>query len=216
MKIACVGYRNWALEIYDRLATNEVHEFLIFRSREEFDESKLRGFSPNLILFYGWSWIVKEQLLADFRCLMLHPSPLPKYRGGSPIQNQIIRDKTHSKITIFVMNSKLDAGDIVAQDELSLEGSIDEIFVRITNIGYQLTSEILMNGVKRRPQDEDEATYFSRRTPAESEITIEELMSKPASYLYNKIRMLQDPYPNPYIRTVDRKKLFIKICEIGE
>ena len=24
---------------------------------------------------------------------MLHPSPLPKFRGGSPIQNQIIRGK---------------------------------------------------------------------------------------------------------------------------
>ena len=44
---------------------------------------------PDIVLFYGWSWKVSEKLINKFDCLMLHPSPLPKYRGGSPIQNQI-------------------------------------------------------------------------------------------------------------------------------
>ena len=33
---------------------------------------------------------------------------------------------------------------------------------------------------------------YSRRKPNESEITFEEIRSKSAYYLYNKIRMLQD------------------------
>ena len=51
---------------------------------------------------------------------MLHPSPLPKYRGGSPIQNQIIRGVVDSMVTIFVMNDKIDAGDIIAQSPFLL------------------------------------------------------------------------------------------------
>ena len=36
-----------------------------------------------------------------------------------------------------------------------------------------------------------------------------ELQNSSAEYLNNKIRMLNDPYPNAYIKTADGKKLFI-------
>ena len=45
---------------------------------------------------------------------------------------------------------------------------------------------------------------------SKSEITLKELRTKSGLFLINKIRMLQDPYPNPYIRTKDNKKLIIK------
>ena len=35
-----------------------------------------------------------------------------------------------------------------------------------------------------------------------------------SEYLYNKIRMLSDPYPNAYIVTSDQKRLIIKKVEI--
>ena len=59
---------------------------------------------------------------------MLHPSPLPKYRGGSPIQNQIIDGKLHSAVTIFLMDNGIDTGPIAEQKYLSLEGTIEKIF----------------------------------------------------------------------------------------
>ena len=51
---------------------------------------------------------------------------------------------------------------------------------------------------------------YKRIKPKNSEITLEELKNKNGIYLINKIRMLQNPYPNPYIRTKDNKKLVIK------
>ena len=45
--------------------------------------------------------------------------------------------------------------------------------------------------------------------PRESEITLAELKNESLKYIYNKIRMLDDPYPNAYIKLKD-KKLFIK------
>ncbi len=77
MRIACVGYREWALNIYDALANSTDHTYLIFRSKLQYNEDALRDFKPDLVLFYGWSWFVTETLLSDFTCLMLHPSPLP-------------------------------------------------------------------------------------------------------------------------------------------
>ena len=90
MRLACVGYRKWALNIYDSLANSLDHNFFIIRSKEQFNAEAIFDFNPDLILFYGWSWLVDIKIINKFNCLMLHPSPLPKYRGGSPIQNQII------------------------------------------------------------------------------------------------------------------------------
>lgn len=214
MRIACVGYRNWALNIYDRLAANTDHTFLIFRSKAQFNTEALSDFKPDLVLFYGWSWLVPTDLLECHTCLMLHPSPLPRYRGGSPIQNQIIAGETYSKVTLFIMTDALDAGDLVGQIDLSLIGTIDEIFKRIEDAGVELTRHIFENGLQREQQDHSVATFCKRRKASESEITTEELATKPAQYLYNKIRMLADPYPNAYIIAADGKKLMITAAHI--
>jgi methionyl-tRNA formyltransferase len=216
MRIACVTYRDWALKIYDNLVENFDHTFLIIRSRAQYSELALRDFKPDIILFYGWSWIIEKSLLNDFKCMMLHPSPLPKYRGGSPIQNQIISGETISMVTIFKMNELLDGGEIYFQKEYSLEGSIDDIFNRISKIGTELTFRLLNENTIPFAQNNEEATVYKRRKPSESEITIEELQNQSGIYLYNKIRMLGDPYPNAYIKTKDGQRLYIKNVKLGE
>lgn len=209
MKIAAVSYRDWALEIYDRLSDETGEEFLIIRSKEEFSFEQLEDFEPDLVLFYGWSWIIPETFLNRFQCIMLHPSPLPKYRGGSPLQNQIINGETESAVTLFVMDQGMDTGPILAQKEFSLGGNLSEVFGRIKEIGVELTKKVLIEGLRPVEQDHSRATVWKRRTPDESEITLEELTSKPARYLHNKIRMLQDPYPNAFIRTSCGRKLYL-------
>ena len=210
MKICCVGYRDWAITIYNQL-DNCGFDTLIMK---EYDEQKIREYNPTYILFYGWSDIIDEKIINDFECIMLHPSPLPKYRGGSPIQNQIIRGKKDSAVTLFIMDEGIDTGDIIAQEYLSLEGNLNDIFQRITKIGFKLTKDILDNGFERRKQNESESSYYLRRHPSESEISIDELEALDGEYLHNKIRMLQDPYPNAFIRTADGKKLKIKLTEL--
>lgn len=214
MRIVAISYRDWALEIYDRLARNTHHAVLIIRKREQYDEDAVIAFNPDLILFYGWSWIVSDALLEQFTCLMLHPSPLPKYRGGSPIQNQIIRGETESAVTIFKMSAELDAGDIVRQKPISFEGRMSDIFARLTETGYQLTLDLIDHGCTFTPQDHSLATSYKRRKPSDSEITIRDLQEEPGDYLYNKIRMLEDPYPNAFIRTCDGRRLLIKQAEL--
>lgn len=214
MKVACVGYRDWALSIYSRLEEATEHAFIHISSKDDYDLGKIEIFEPDIVLFYGWSWYVEESLLEKYTCLMLHPSPLPRYRGGSPLQNQIIAGETVSKVSIFIMNGEMDSGPIVAQEELDLTGNLADIFQRIENIGFALTIDLLENGLNPVPQDDSAATYCVRRKPSESELTIDELQNSPAVYLHNKIRMLQDPYPNAFIKTRDGKKLIIKSAEI--
>lgn len=216
MRIVCVSYRKWALKIYDAIAQDTDHTVLIIRSKKQYNEQYIKDFNPDLILYYGWSWLVSDGMINKYKCIMLHPSPLPKYRGGSPIQNQIINGEKKSAVTLFLMDSGMDSGDIIYQKELCLEGHLAEIFKRITSIGIELTQKLLSGNYTLTNQKEEEMTVFKRRKPQESEITIDELRTKPAEYLFNKIRMLEDPYPNAFFKTIDNKKLLIKMAEISD
>lgn len=218
MNIACITYRNWAIDIYDKIheVYRDEHNFLIWREKDSFNADALKEFKPDLILWYGWSWIVEDVFVNEYESIMLHPTPLPKYRGGSPIQNQIIRGEKLGAVSLFRMNGELDKGDIYQQLPLSLNGTLDDIFRRISNLGFAATCNIIEKNYKLTQQDHTKSSYFKRRSPKDSEITIEELESKTSEYLYNKVRMLADPYPNAYIKTVDGKKLIIKEVLIRE
>lgn len=211
MNIACITYRNWAIDIYEKI--NEVyknqHNFLILKTKNEFDADKLKKFKPDLILWYGWSWIVEDTFVNDYESIMLHPTPLPKYRGGSPIQNQIINGETIGAVSLFRMTEGLDKGEIYQQLPLSLTGTLNQIFRRISDLGFAATCNIIEGNYTLIPQDDSESTYYKRRSPKDSEITQLELQNSSAEYLNNKIRMLNDPYPNAYIKTADGEKLFI-------
>jgi methionyl-tRNA formyltransferase len=205
MKIACVSYRKWALDIYDSISSKTDHEFLIVRSKEEYDEDKIINFKPDYVLFYGWSWIIDSKLINDYTCIMLHPSPLPKYRGGSPIQNQIVQGENSSMVSIFKMTDKLDDGDIIRQKELSLEGNLHDIFTAITQIGTELTLDFLENGLSLKPQDHSRSTYFKRRKPADGNISSLTDIEK----VYDFIRMMDgDGYPAAFAETETLKMEF--------
>jgi len=216
MKIALVGYRNWAMNIYDNVSQETSHKFIRINSKEDFSEEKLVNFDPDFILFYGWSWIVSRNLIDNYKCVMLHPSPLPRYRGGSPIQNQIINGETLGAVSIFLMDDGIDTGPIIDQEEISLLGSLDDIFNRIITIGSKLTINFINNGYVLKTQDHSKATNFKRRKESDSEILLDELVNKDSTFLMNKIRMLQDPYPEPYIKTCDGKRLIILEAKIED
>ena len=166
----------------------------------------LKRKKPEIIFFPDWSWIIPNEIISNYKCICFHESNLPKFRGGSPIQNQIIRGVTKTKTTAFIMNEKIDAGDIILQKNLSLEGSIQEIFSRMAENDYSLILKIINGKYKRRKQSGKSTTY-SRRKPKESEL---KSLNHSVNYLYNFIRMLEDPYPNAFIRIGKQKLIFKK------
>ncbi len=219
-RITIVGcaYRLWALKIFDFIRTELNVNMVIFRDKSEVVLENIVSKNPALLLFYGWSWRVPDEIVNKYLCLCLHPSPLPKYRGGTPIQNQIMNGEVEGAVSIFRMNGEIDAGDLCGQESISLEGDLYGILTRITTVGGFMSAKIVRDfqrgDLQFLPQ-EGEPTVFARRSPEESEITRDELNLAPARYLYNKIRGLQDPYPNAFIVCPDGGKLYIKeaVCE---
>ena len=204
MRILAIGYRNWALKIYKNLEK----KVEIFISNKEINYKKIKKYNPDFILYYGWSKKVPKKIINNYKCIMLHPSKLPAFAGGSPIQNQIIRNKKISAVTLFRMNEKIDQGNILFQKKLSLHGELNEIFDKVIQIGTKLSFQMFKRK-KYRDKRIKVKKIYSRIKPEASEITLNELKLKSANYLYNKIRMLQSPYPNAYINTCDGKKLYL-------
>lgn len=245
MNVVLAGYRSWAYNIFKSLTRidnkiwqisglittkNAENDFqsldipiLIVNPQELDDQAvtkQIKIFKPDIFLFYGWSWMIPKELFSKYLCLALHPSPLPKYRGGSPLQHQIIRGENKGAVTIFKIGQGLDDGPIYSQTPCSLEGSLSEIFGKIVKIGIKNTVRILnaiaKNTAKSVPQDESKATIYKRRLPRDSELAIGDFQSKTAKELYNIIRALDDPYPNAYIVCRDGKKLFLKNAQVDK
>ena len=210
MRVLGVGYRDWAISIYKNLLNKRINIKIL--KKKNISLREIRKYNPDFILFYGLSEKVNKIIVQKFKCVMLHPSKLPKFAGGSPIQNQIIRNIKKSAITLFRMNEKIDRGNIIRQKKILLTGQLNEVFDRIIKVGTLLTLNMLRVKYKDRKMKVKKTN--KRRLPKESEITLKEIKFKNANYLYNKIRMLQDPYPNAFIKTCDGKKLYIQKAKI--
>ena len=59
--------------------------------KEDLTLSFIREFDPEYIFFIHWSWKVEKEIYENFKCIVFHTAPLPYGRGGSPIQNLILR-----------------------------------------------------------------------------------------------------------------------------
>tara|TARA_Y100000310_G_scaffold344374_1_gene456833 strand:- start:1727 stop:2425 length:699 start_codon:yes stop_codon:yes gene_type:complete len=223
-KILICGYRDWAIQIMRGNLDSIAWRFAILKFDKEVDfklvENKqsfkkcLKEYEPDLIFFIGWSWIISEDTINKYICICLHPSLLPKYRGGSPLQHQIINGEKESAVTFFKMDKFIDNGDIIYQEKFSLNGDLKDIFRRMVKLGIDGAEKIISNYlktgiVKGKIQNKSKATYYKRRTPELSEIKIDDFKNYTAKELYNKIRALQDPYPNAYIKCKNGKKLYI-------
>jgi methionyl-tRNA formyltransferase len=207
MKIVYYGYRDWSINIFSKI--NMSVKYLVTTN----DYSILDYINPDLIFFIGWSSIVPNDIIENYTCICLHPSDLPKYRGGSPIQNQIIDGIEDSKVSFFIMDEGVDTGDILYQPYLSLRGKLSNIFSDIEKIGTEYINRIIddykNNILNSYKQDESKSSFCKRRKESDSEIKIDDILNNDPVYLYNKIRSLNDPYPNAFIRCKNGKKLFL-------
>ena len=155
----------------------------------------LEKISPRYIFFPHWSWRVPAELTERFECVCFHMTDLPYGRGGSPLQNLIVRGHSSTVLSALQMVDELDAGPIYLNHPLSLEGSAGEIFERAANLVYDLIGEIVTKQPNPNAQQGD-AVVFPRRAPPESLLP----QGGTPVALYDFIRMLDAPtYPKAFL-----------------
>jgi methionyl-tRNA formyltransferase len=99
------------------------------------------------------------------RLLNLHNSPLPKYRGVSPINWALKNEEDIHGVTIHEISPRVDDGPIVAQVQYSIYPEIDEVvdvYERALEYGwlaFRMTMPLL-DRITPRAQDDAVATHY--------------------------------------------------------
>lgn len=169
----------------------------VIKDKDDLNLNKLNSINPNYIFFLHWSYIIPEEIHNRFTCIVFHMTDLPYGRGGSPLQNLVIRGHKGTKISALKVKKGIDTGDIYLKKELSLYGTAEEIFLRAGNVMSLMIDEIVETNLKPVEQ-KGPVVKFERRRPEDSNIT----SLKTINEVYDYIRMLDaEGYPHAFIET---------------
>ncbi len=176
---------NIPVSVFDDLTNKQVEQFLEKQNADLF-----------LVVAYGK--IIPQKILEipKVMTLGLHPSLLPKYRGAAPINWALINGESKTGVTFYKVNKKMDAGDILFQEEVLIEVTDNFISLEkklIERFSYKLKNvldDLENNKFNLKVQDDNLATFAVKISKDSAKIS----WQKSSKEIYNLIRGLV-PYP---------------------
>ena len=167
--------------------------------REDYQE--IINLKPDIIITCAYGQIIPRELLECPRlgCINVHASLLPKLRGGAPIHKAIIEGHSKTGITIMYMNTKMDEGDIITQEEIEIldTDTASSLHDKLSILGRDLllkTLPSIINGTNSRTkQDSSQATYAFTLKKEDEKLNF----NKTARQIHNQIRGLNS-WPGAY------------------
>jgi len=169
---------------------------------------------PDLFIVAGFSQIFTKELLSipKIGTINLHAGKLPKYRGGSPLNWQLINREEKAGISIILMDEGIDTGNILAEDifEIEKEDDINSLHNKANKKFPKLVIEAikeLEKGNKGIKQDESQAIYWHQRQEKDGEINFKILNALDVQY---KIKALSPPYNGAWANLDGKKIIFTK------
>ena len=167
--------------------------------REDYQE--IINLKPDIIITCAYGQIIPRELLECPRlgCINVHASLLPKLRGGAPIHKAIIEGHSKTGITIMYMNTKMDEGDIITQEEIPIldTDTASSLHDKLSILGRDLllkTLPSIINGTNSRTkQDSSQATYAFTLKKEDEKLNF----NKTARQIHNQIRGLNS-WPGAY------------------
>jgi len=197
MKIIICTIKSWNIKMAEQLKALSQDDITIMTQRSELTLDNVEKINPDYIFFPHWSYIIPKEIYENYNCVVFHMTDLPFGRGGSPLQNLIVRGIKKTKISAIKVVGDIDAGPVYFKEDLELYGSATEIFYRTSKIIFEkMIPDMIKNKPQARPQ-QGEVVKFARRTPDMSEITKDMSLEQ----IYDHIRMLDaEGYPHAFIK----------------
>ena len=138
------------------------------------DEKKISGY--DLVFVLGYTKILEDKFLSRNKLVMvIHESNLPKGRGFSPIQWQILEGVENIKVCLIEAKKKVDSGDIFETEEINLDGT--ELYDEIRFAQAAATIKLINKFLKKYPIFQREPqkgnpTYYRKRNLSDSELDL--------------------------------------------
>lgn len=133
--------------------------------------SQLTAYSLQLFLVASYGKIIPKIVLdlPKNGVLNIHPSLLPKYRGASPLQEQILNDEQNVGVTLMQVDEKMDHGPIVVEQKITIPNwpvnfkELEEITAETgTKMFADKVESWINNKIKPVEQNHSEATFTKK------------------------------------------------------
>src|SRR5690606_29227459 len=178
---------------------------------------RLAAAVPDVLVVVAYGEILRQSVLdlAPLGCLNVHPSLLPRYRGSSPVQAAILNGDTETGISIIKLVRRMDAGPIVAQRRVPLDGTetAGTLSERLAKLAAEMLPDVVAAWVagelEAEPQDDAAAPYTRELTTADARID----WGKDAAEIERLVRAMQ-PWPKAW-SILEGRRLAVLACDIS-
>jgi methionyl-tRNA formyltransferase len=135
--------------------------------KDESAVAVLKVFDADMFVVVAYGRLLTQEILDIPKkfCVNVHGSLLPKYRGAAPVNWAILNGDKTTGVTIQKMVLTLDAGDILAQEQIHIpvKENAAQLRERMAHIGAKLLlralDDIDQGKYALSPQDESKVTY---------------------------------------------------------
>lgn len=141
--------------------------------------------------------------------IVIHPSKLPKGKGFSPLEWQVLEGKNKIWITAIEANNNFDSGEIYYQNSFLLKGT--ELKNDLKKIQFKETLKIIKKIIHKYPKlksfkQSGTSTYFKKRGKWSNELDINKTIKKQINIL-----RISDNHNYPPFFIYKNKKYILKI-----
>lgn len=206
--------KSWNIQKAKELACNfPEHKFVVITNPKELESCPLEKVQPKLIFFPHWSWIIPKSIYSVYECVVFHMTDLPFGRGGSPLQNLLVRGIYDTKVSAIKVSKGMDTGAVYFKEDLNIrDGNADEILKSVSELVFDTMIPRLIQEAPVPIPQQGEPVIFTRRTSEQSEIP----GGLSQRQLYDYIRMLDgEGYPLAYQRT-DGRRIYYQNARLVE
>lgn len=175
---------------------------------------EIRDARPDMLLCFSYSMMLPEDLLrlAPLGAANIHGGLLPQHRGANVLNWALIQGEVATGVTAHYMTARIDEGDIIFQERVSIEPSDTAVTLkaRLDAAGFSVLRrmhEVLLRGdsLPRTRQDESAARYYKRRRPEDGRID----WTKSDREIHDLIRALVRPWPGAYYVDATGRKVVV-------
>lgn len=191
-----------------KLTKTVVHEYAqennlsVFtpKTLKNFDFSQFGEVDVNIVVGYG---LILPKFVIEYpkyQTINVHPSNLPKYRGAAPIERSLMAGENLTKSIIMWMDEGLDTGDILLQEEITIDINDDfEILSKkISCVAQRQILQVLNNlpgFMQNRVKQSDEGVIYAHKIENSEKIidfNLGETGELNVLKIHNKIRGLSE------------------------
>ncbi len=166
-------------------------------------EKAVIALNPSLIIVIAYGMILPKYITDTYICINLHASILPSYRGASPIHSALLNNDTKTGVTAIHMNEKMDEGDILYIEKITIKNSdnLKTLHDTLSNLSAKTILDVL--GLESlKPEKQNHSLATSCKKLHTSDRTLDP--TDPPAISYGKIRAFS-PKPGAFIETKGKK-----------